>query len=683
VRRLGFGPKIAAGYLVAIVLLVAVGVIGATRLHAMQSAADQDVAFSTVSTAVHDVVVHASELDAAIRGYALTGVASDARAATKASDSLGRDLTALHGSVETNAIPVNQVEQFVVQGEGIADDTKALRASVDGERAALARHDRAAIAKAVAAADAASSKLHNDAEVLYQFTRAGSAASRHGFDAARRDVEIVFVSGVLGVAVIAALAALLLGRTLARRLGRVTGALTVIADEDMPSLVRAFERFAGGDFGASFRSEHPQLADGGRDEIRDLCDGYDHAADGLQRIGGAFADMAQTMRDAVAQVARVADELTVASATTNTSAHDADRATGNLSEIVGAIAADARDLAQHLVIARDEAAALAGVASRIAAASAQQSRASIDAASAVSAFDDQINGFEALGGELAAAARGAEKSAGAGVSAVERTVEALRRLDADTDRASAHIVALEGRSGAIAGVVETIEEIADQTNLLALNAAIEAARAGEHGRGFAVVADEIRKLADRSVSATREIAASLDAVRKDALAAAAAVRGAREGMAIGIRLVGEADSALTEMNGTVVTTARAADDLERRSRAMHAASSALAGNVAGISLTIAETTASADELQGMSDALASAFASIAASGEQRASAAGQAAGATDEMVRAVRRIDASASATRESAELLRALVRRLSGEGDAAAQLSAPPLPVPQEALTA
>ncbi|HEY8343282.1 MAG TPA: methyl-accepting chemotaxis protein [Calditerricola sp.] len=99
-----------------------------------------------------------------------------------------------------------------------------------------------------------------------------------------------------------------------------------------------------------------------------------------------------------------------------------------------------------------------------------------------------------------------------GVAAMTNLEQSSEQNVAVAERVTADIQALSEQMGRITSFTTTIKEIAEQTNLLALNAAIEASRAGEHGAGFAVVASEVRKLAEQSSQAAREIEQVVQAI---------------------------------------------------------------------------------------------------------------------------------------------------------------------------
>jgi methyl-accepting chemotaxis protein len=165
--------------------------------------------------------------------------------------------------------------------------------------------------------------------------------------------------------------------------------------------------------------------------------------------------------------------------------------------------------------------------------------------------------FSELSVAIGSVANSAEESAELASKTTQIAVEGgnvVRSSVESMTQVSAQMTLLENDSNKIGDIIEVISDIADQTNLLALNAAIEAARAGEQGRGFAVVADEVRKLAERSGEATKQITSIIkvmqDNTRRSVSAVASGVTQSNEtGKAFGeiVDMVRQTESRVTEI----------------------------------------------------------------------------------------------------------------------------------------
>jgi methyl-accepting chemotaxis protein len=299
---------------------------------------------------------------------------------------------------------------------------------------------------------------------------------------------------------------------------------------------------------ATFNSESSSL--------RGLMVQLSHRAAKLMNVSGGLAHSASSSGAATAQIAENISQMAESATSEAMAMTRANASLERIAESVDAIAEGARDQAQA-------AESLSSAATHIAEA------VTVAGSSSETVVASTIQ-------SVATAERGSE--------AIRQTLAQMKSIENAVDSSAVTIQETNTRAQQIGEIVSTIEDIAAQTNLLALNAAIEAARAGEQGKGFAVVASEVRKLAEKSASATKEIGSIITTVQDSA-------RRAAEAMDVAIRKVHEGSSLAQHSGQALDELLESAKQTQRQTGEMADANQTVATVMVGLTTAIDRVSA--------------------------------------------------------------------------------------------
>lgn len=315
-----------------------------------------------------------------------------------------------------------------------------------------------------------------------------------------------------------------------------------------------------------------------------------HSNDEIGELAAAFKTMTENLRALISQVTRSAQQVSQAAGELTANSEQSAQASN---QVAGSITDVARGAEQQLNAVNATAAIVQKMSAHI----------------------QQVAGNANL---VAGKSSQTSQMAHEGGKSADKAVTQMAKIE-QTVNSSAQVVAKLGeRSKEIGQIVDTIAGIAGQTNLLALNAAVEAARAGEQGRGFAVVAEEVRKLAEQSQEAARQIAALIGEIQEDTDRAVTAMGEGTSEVRLGTEAVDTAGKAfrdiaaqitqvsgeIKEISAAIQEMAGAGEQIVLSIKDIDELSKKAAGEAQTVSAATEEQSASMEEIAASSQKLA-------------------------------------------------------------------------------